>query len=159
MKLSDYVRHWKTPAGSPRTWNTGYIRSVSDTSQNAYGETMDDLFGILRQAPEVKRCVVQRMFEHLISKSQTVDGDYLDYLTEDFTKNLKQSSADAVKNLVSKIVLSQSDPTPNPDPQSCYDYRPGYQPSPSDPPCRISSILRRVAQAAISRLKALEAWT
>lgn len=151
VKLADYVTNWKLdePAATGRIWDVGYVRSTKNESQNDYGETLSDLFSILRRAPEVKRCLVQRMFEYFVSDSQAVDGDYLDYLTEQFSAS--GGSADAIRTLASNIVLSQAFSTQKPDSEQCYDHRPGIS-SQDGPPCRVASILNKYCTGCHSSL-------
>lgn len=140
--VKDYVSHWKADPKTGRQWDVGYIRSTSDDSLNDYGDTLEDLFALLKRAPEVKRCLVQRMFEYFVSDTQTVDGDFLDYLTEQFTEAAKINSSGAFKKTVAAIVLSNSFSNRHLDSTQCYDHRPGA-PITNSAPCRVASILEK----------------
>jgi hypothetical protein len=160
--LGTYVQEWKAPQGSPREWAVGYIRSTEDEKLNSYGSTLDDLHELLHTAPEVRRCLVKRMFEYVVSDQQTIDGSFLDYLTAGFNQRASENSTDAFKWLTSQMVLSQSFNQTNPDPSACYDYGPGYDPS-GRPPCRVAYILDRNCASCHSSTKgpkhlALNGW-
>ena len=79
-----YQSAWRAPEGTGRTWNVGYIRSPRWKEQNSYGESIADLSRIIRNAPEAKRCLMKRLTEYAVGDNQTIDGAYLDDLTEAF---------------------------------------------------------------------------
>jgi hypothetical protein len=139
--LAEYQKSWQTPAGSARTWDIGYIRSATSQNLNDYGENIDDLFRIIKQAPEVKRCLVKRMFEYFVSEEQAVDAGYLQYLTDDFIQAAKVNSSQAFKKTVKRLLLSQSFKRPDVESDQCYDFPPGTNPSGS-PPCRVAFIFQ-----------------
>jgi hypothetical protein len=139
--LKTYEEAWKAPPNSGRDWNIGYVRSVQNESLNDYRENLEDLYALFKTAPEVRRCLVKRLFEYVVSDQQTIDGGYLDYLTDEFNNRAKKNSSDALVWTVSKLLLSQSFRQPDPDPDQCYDYKPGYDPTDA-PPCRVGYILR-----------------
>ena len=89
----DYVQAWKNPEGSERVWNVGYIRSVKYTSKNIYGSEIQDLYAMLKSAPEVRSCLVRRMFEYFVAENQIIEPGFLQELTEKFNR-------DAESNLV-----------------------------------------------------------
>lgn len=138
-----YEDNWKAPNGSPRTWNVGYIRSPDPRfeSKNEYGETLADLTKILRKAPEVRRCLMRRLFEYTVAENQVIDGAYLDELTKKFEADAATNSTAALKNALARILKSRTFAEPNPDPNQCYDHGPNGS-SPTDPPCRVASILQ-----------------
>lgn len=140
MNLSDYQSAWRAPEGSSRSWNIGYIRSSSKESLNSYGSSIEDLFKLFRTEPEVKRCLVKRMFEYYVSDLQALDGGYHDYLTEIFTQAALLNSTRAFKDVTKMILLSQSYRTTDPVSDHCYDYPPGYDPA-GAPPCQVAHIL------------------
>ncbi|MCO5142590.1 MAG: hypothetical protein M9962_05830 [Oligoflexia bacterium] len=139
MDAQSYYRRWSASSDSGREWNVGYIRSVQKESMNDYGESFEDLHKILRKAPEVKRCIVKRMAEYTIGEEQTMDGGYLDHLTENFKKY--ENSTRAVKEIFKSLALSESFRNPNAASDQCYDFKPGYNPV-NAPPCRVSSIVQ-----------------
>jgi hypothetical protein len=138
---AEYAKSWKADPAAKREWNVGYIRSVSDERLNSYGNSLEDLTKILRTAPEVKRCLVRRLFEYTVSDQQPVDGGYLDYLTAGLTERAKVNSTDGFKWVVAQLVQSRSFVQHDPDPETCYDYRPGYDPTKA-PPCKVAFILQ-----------------
>lgn len=142
VELATYLVNWKNPAGSSREWNVGYIRSIKQEEQNDYGDSLADLHALLRRAPEVKRCVVKRLFQYMNSDDQTIDGGYLDYLSEQLTIRGKENSSEAFRWVVGQIALGQTFRNPDPVPTDCYDYKPGHQPG-NSPPCRVAHILQK----------------
>ncbi len=135
MPIADYLKNWDPS-------NVGYIRTTQSPSKNFYGSTLDDLFGFLKSAPETRRCLIKRAYEYLNSSEQTVDGDYLDYLTAQFNQvaATKGSSA-ALKNTFRSIVLGQTFGTLNANRDACNDLRPGTPLSNHGVPCKVASIL------------------
>lgn len=142
VERAKYHENWRAAAGSPRQWNVGYIRSVSDESINDYGSSLEDLHALFRTAPEVKRCLSRRAFEYMVSEKQTIDAGYLDYLSEEFTRRSAQSSGRAFKWLISTLALSNSFSQIDLEPEECYDRRPGTTPG-SSPPCRVAFLFER----------------
>jgi len=141
-----YFENWKAPQSSGRTWNVGYVRSPKWEQQNVYGESLEDLSRILRTAPEVKRCLMKRMFEYLVSETQTVDSGYLDYLTKEFSRESDLTtggnSAKAFKSSMKRILAGETFRNINPEPDQCYDFPPGHQPA-NAPPCRVNFLLQK----------------
>jgi hypothetical protein len=139
---SRYEATWRGRKGSTRKWNVGYVRSPRWENQNSYGETVTDLSGIIRQAPEPKRCLMKRLFEYMTAESQTIDGGYLDYLTEAFETEAAVSSSAAMKNAIVRVLMSKTYHERNAEPQRCYDHAPDAKPA-KGPPCRVAFILQK----------------
>ncbi|MGE0174721.1 MAG: hypothetical protein AB7T49_18155 [Oligoflexales bacterium] len=136
-----YVGHWRS--GSPdREWEVGYIRSATDESMNSYGSTLEDLFKIIRSSREVKQCLVKRMFSYLVSEKQTMDSGYLNYLTDQLETEAKEDEAKAVKNTMTRILLSKSYSQNSVKSNQCYDYAPG-EIAGNRPPCEVAAIFER----------------
>ena len=114
--VESYTDTWRSEEG-PREWEIGYIRSQTNQNHNMYGKDLQDLFHIIKQAPEVKRCLVQRMAEYYIDQKQTFSGKWLDSLTEIYTNDQKMGYHKVVKQLL----MSQAFDAVNRDPQRCYD--------------------------------------
>ena len=142
MDRKAYLSAWRAPEGAGRSWDVGYIRSPRWKEQNSYGESIADLTKIIRAAPEAKRCLMKRLSEYVIGENQTVDGGYLDKLTETFEKDAAINSSAAFKNAMVTLLDSQTFQTRNPDPQQCYDAAPGSKPE-DRPPCRVAYILQK----------------
>jgi hypothetical protein len=137
-----YAAHWKSEGAGKPAWNIGFIRSPLWEQHNSYGRSLSDLSGILRKAPEVKRCLVRRLVEYLVAADQSIDGSYLDDLTAKFTSEAQQSSSAAMKSAITRIVESNAFRQRDADPARCYDL--GVRSAPSTgPPCRIASLLAR----------------
>ena len=136
-----YQQAWKDGAPAGHEWNIGYIRAVNKPELNDYGTNIDDLFALLRRAPEVKRCIVKRMFEYFVRKDQAIDGGYLNQLTDEFAANSKTDSAAAFRSTVKSLLLSNSFSQQNAVSTQCYDFPPGYNPQ-GAPPCQVSYILK-----------------
>lgn len=158
-----YVAAWQAPAGAPRQWNVGYIRSPRWEAGNIYGESLADLSRLIREAPEAKRCLMKRLVEYTVAENQTIDGGYLDYLTSAFEKDAAVNASTAMKNAIARIVESRVFLERNADPQRCYDRAPGAQPDQA-PPCRVAFILEKncgqchnPTYGAVSRLD-LASW-
>jgi len=137
-----YGSFWLAPKGSGREWNTGYVRSPRYEEHNDYGTTIADLTGIIRKAPEAKRCLMKRLFEYLVAEEQTIDGGYLDELTRRFTEEAAVNSSLAMRNAIVRIVLSNTYHQANADPRQCYDHAPGAKLD-NAPPCRVAFILQK----------------
>ncbi|MBI3556740.1 MAG: hypothetical protein HY074_10795 [Deltaproteobacteria bacterium] len=141
MPLADYVKNWQPGPDGAHPWNVGFIRSTQKISRNFYGNDLPDLYRFLKTAPEVRRCLVKRLFEYLVADNQLVDGDYLDYLSDEFRDNLRLGSVAAVKKAAARIVLSRAFSTPNGSTEKCLDHRPGHEDGTGGTPCRVASIL------------------
>jgi hypothetical protein len=142
MPMEEYTKAWKAPADSGREWNVGYIRSANKPELNTYGSTLSDLHKILREAPEVKRCITKRMFEFLNLEGQSQDAGYISYLANEFTEKSKENSSAAFRWMVKQIVLGKTFDQQNPEPKECYDFAPGQNPN-GRPPCRVAHILEK----------------
>jgi hypothetical protein len=136
--LKSYVEKWLHNG----EWKVGYFRSPTDKVVNTYGRTLEDLFQIIRTAPEVKRCLSKRMFEYLVAPQQVIDAGYLDYLTKEFSCVAEKNSSQAFKRTVKRLVLSRSFNEKNLQPQQCYDYPPNYDPQ-GAPPCKVAALLQK----------------
>jgi hypothetical protein len=141
---AEYQKSWQPGPDATHPWNAGYIRSTRDTQLNSYGSDYADLISLLKTAPEVRSCLVRRMFEYLVSDQQTVDNDYLGELTTKFNARMRtDGSVPALKQAVTDIVLSKSFATFNPDRSVCYDFKNGAPTSSATAvPCRVAAILR-----------------
>ena len=152
IQRSIYDSSWLAPPKSGRVWDIGYIRTTRPDQEklpvelrNEYASSADpkfeDLFGIIEKAPEVKRCIVKRMFEYFVAEDQAIDAGYLDDLKARFIEKSKTSTSDAFKSTLKEIVLSESFRKVNPVQSECYDYPPGHDPKGS-PPCKVAFILQ-----------------
>jgi mono/diheme cytochrome c family protein len=142
LERAGYEAAWRAPPGASRAWNVGYIRSPAAEARNSYGETLADLSRILRTAPEVKRCLMRRLFEYAVAEEQMIDGGYLEHLTREFEREAAVDSAAAMKNAIVRIVTSRVYRERDPDPRRCYDLAPGAKPDDA-PPCRIAHLLKK----------------
>lgn len=145
-----YLSAWRAPQGAGRTWDVGYIRSPRWKDQNSYGESIADLSKILHTAPEVKRCLMKRLTEYVVGENQTLDGAYLDNLTQKFEEDAAVNSSIAFRNAMVRILESQTYQMRNPDPKQCYDFAPGTKPE-DRPPCRVAYILQKNCAQCHSR--------
>ena len=119
---AEYESNWLAEAGSPRTWNIGYIRDLKNPERNSYGETLDDLYSVLKSAPEVRKCLVRKAFAYFVSSKQAIDEKFLDELTKNFNKvTAEKNSGLAFKALVKSLVLSKSFAETNPKASALYD--------------------------------------
>ncbi|MGQ0506024.1 MAG: hypothetical protein ACT4TC_11980 [Myxococcaceae bacterium] len=141
MDKATYDASWAGAPGSGRAWNVGYIRSARDESQNAYGQSLEDLFRIIETAPEAKACVVRRTFEFFNGTDQQVDPGYLAYLSTQFTAEAETDSSAAFRALIRRILVSRTFRAVDARSTECYDRAPGTS-SQAGPPCAVSFILQ-----------------
>lgn len=137
-----YQAAWKAGEGRGRTWDVGYIRSTTDDSINTYAAEPEDLFEIIRNSPEAKKCIVKRAAQYTLGENQSVDAGYLEYLTEKFIEESKINSSLALKDLVYNLVISDTFLNPDPDSKSCYDFAPGQDPN-GRPPCLVAYLFEK----------------
>jgi hypothetical protein len=137
-----YFSTWRSPDGAPRTWNVGYIRSSTDESLNTYGESLKDLFEIIQQAPEAKRCLVRRAFEYFNGQKQLVDPGHIDELAKQFTEEAAVNSSLALKKLFSRILTGATFRTLTPRSDVCYEVSPGEE-NRARPPCAVAFVLQQ----------------
>jgi hypothetical protein len=162
--LKDYVKQWRHPDDSG--WNVGYIRSVTSPELNDMPNgdpSVNDLFALIKRAPEVKQCLVRNLFHYLVGEEVTLDGGYLNELTSEFVKNAEENSSEALKKSIKKIALSNSFIQPSPAKGICYDYPEGYK-SDDKPPCEIAYVLKESCQQCHSATNNqggldLESWS
>ena len=144
-ELTAYLDNWKAPQGDAHEWNVGYIRSTQNSAANFYGSTLDDLYGFMRQAPEVRQCLVKRLAEYFVGKNQVFDGGYLASLAarlEPATPNSPTAipSGKAISGIIKSLLLSNTMAAPDPRPDECYDFAPGA--TPSTLPCQVAWIVQ-----------------
>lgn len=138
----EYEGAWRAPPAAGREWNIGYIRNSAAPGGSAYGRSVADLSRIIRTAPEVKRCLVKRLFEYMVADDQMIESGYLDHLTREFEREAAADSSAALKNTIARIAQSQTFRERDPDARQCYDYAPGVAPE-GLPPCRVTFALRK----------------
>jgi hypothetical protein len=151
--LADYENAWRAPPGSAREWNVGYVRSVTDESRNDYGSELGDLHSLLRRAPEVKACLVRRLFEYALGEGQAMEPGFLSQVTMSFESRAKENSSEAFRWLAGQVALSNSFAKQDPEQEECYDFPAGSDPSRS-PPCRVSFLLERNCKSCHSSTEA-----
>jgi len=139
---AEYEGAWRAPAAAGREWNIGYVRNAATPGGTLPGQSIADLSRIIRTAPEVKRCVVRRLFEYMVADNQMLEDGYLDHLTKEFAREAEADSSAALKNTIVRIALGRTFREADPDPRRCYDYAPGVSPE-RMPPCRVTYILRK----------------
>lgn len=137
VKLADYESVWKKGG----RWDIGYIRSSTDASLNTYGETLSDLFHIIRSSPEAKSCLVKRLHSYFVDDTQKWDSGYLKAESDKFEKQVTAvGSTKALKEAIKDLLLTKTFAYPDRDPKVCYDYAPGTK-TENRPPCEVASIL------------------
>lgn len=141
--IDEFAKAWAAPAGSSRAFNVGFIRSNIREAANSYGSSMQDLFAIIKTAPEVRQCLVRRLYEYYVSPTQAFDVGYLEYLTARFNETAASSgSSAAYRTVVSTLLTSNGFGQADPISAQCYDYAPGDNPL-GKPPCQVAAILQR----------------
>ncbi len=135
-----YINSWRDDH-SPSGWNVGYIRSNLNPAKNDYADlsrdSFDQLFTVLKRAPEVKSCFVQKMAKYFISEDQAFDGAWLSEVEAEMAK--EQYSGLGFKNALKKLLTGKTFREPNPDPKVCYD----VVDEASTVPCPVRSILSK----------------
>ncbi|HEX4924929.1 MAG TPA: hypothetical protein VFV50_12625 [Bdellovibrionales bacterium] len=140
LKLKgEYQKQWQNPNGS---WNVGYVRSLQFPQKNEYAGSFEELFAIIRKAPEVRQCLVKRLYQYFLSETQAVDRGYLEMAAAEFIKLSETNSTVALKSAILRITHSRTFSHPNPQEDQCYDYRAGDDPS-QKPPCKVSFLLEK----------------
>jgi hypothetical protein len=140
-----YDASWAAPAGSGRPWDVGYVRSSDDPSLNAYGSSLEDLFGIIQKAPEARQCLVRRMLEFYVGEQQVFDPGWVEGLAKDFSARVVADGGNgtgAFKETLARIALSRSFAEPDLVSTTCYD-RPAGTPDGVAPPCAVAFLLQR----------------
>lgn len=144
-ELERYQKSWHEPIpdlARTRPLRVGYVRSPDMTSElNTWGQTYDDFFKILRQAPEVRQCLTQRMAQYFIGNNLVFDRGWIHELSKKFDGTNGPATSAAFKSIVKDLVLSKSFSSEQPDPDQCYDFPTGQTRSPV--PCKVSDIITR----------------
>jgi hypothetical protein len=140
--VAEYVTEWQD--AETGDWKIGLVRSATDEALNdrpaSADPTVDDLFALLRRAPEVKQCLVRRMFEYFVGERQALDPGWLAQLSREFAAEAETDSAAAFKATVAKLVTSRTFKTRDPLSEECYDRADGADEG-SAPPCKIAHIV------------------
>ena len=144
--MTEYLPQWQRTDGG-RPWNIGYVRSATDETINDYSDNpkdpqFEDLLAIIKHAPETKVCLVRRAFEYFVGDHQAVDPTYIESLATTFAEKPRDPAANPFKNLIKTLVKSRTYQAKDPDPEACYDYPDGIDPT-QRPPCRVAALLER----------------
>ncbi len=143
--LAKYMNSWKETIpelAATRPWRVGYVRSPDMTSpKNTWGESYDDLFKIIREAPEVKQCLTRRMAEYYVGNNLVFDGAWLRQLASKYDNAQGPATSAAFKAIVKDLVLSKTFAMDNPSADQCYDFPSGGQ-APTLP-CKVADIITR----------------
>ena len=145
-EYAKYLDTWKAPPDSGRIWDVGFIRSADQPQLNSYGETLEDLFKIIKTAPETKTCLTRRLAEYTLGIKQTYDGGWIKYLAQNFIDGSMPdapngASSAAFKKNMKAMVLSNAFIKEDPSAAECYDFAPGAPAS--QLPCQISFIIQK----------------
>ncbi len=136
-----YLENWKSTKAQ-RMWNVGLVRSSTRENLNIYGQSYEDLFRIIQDAPEVKKCIVRKAIQYTLGERQSVDSGYVDYLFKTFTENAKVNSSQAFKALFYTLATSQTFVSGDRQANNCYDYAPGASPE-GRPPCQVAYVFQQ----------------
>jgi hypothetical protein len=136
-----YVQAWRAPEGEAHAWDIGYVRSLDNPALNSYGETLGDLFQLIKTAPEPKTCLVRRLFSHFNGDGQALDPAWLEELAQRFTADAATDGSAALRRTVSRIVLGKTFAEPDPISAQCYDRV--ATAGDGGPPCQVSSVLQK----------------
>lgn len=139
---SIYEKPWRASADAGRDWNIGYIRSVTDNSQNTFGSNFKDLLELLKTAPEVKECFVRRAFEYSVGEEQAYDKAWGRSIVAKMGETAKTNPSLAIKQVFVDIATSKAFMARERNNNTCYDFV-SNSPAAERAPCRIASILER----------------
>jgi hypothetical protein len=144
--LQTYQSSWLAAPGSKHAWQIGIVRSPQHDRFNTWitpesegKQTLGRLFDVFKTAPEVRKCIIRRMFEYYSAENQAVDPGYLEELTDQFNAQSKTNSALAFKSVISRLLTNRTFDELNPDPNECYDTRTGS--TPTQIPCQVAHLL------------------
>ncbi|MBX9766383.1 MAG: hypothetical protein K2X47_03850, partial [Bdellovibrionales bacterium] len=140
--LTEYfdASNWKAEAKTGRTWEVGYVRSLQFPQRNQYGESLEDLFEIIRDSSEVRSCLVKKMYEYFVGHPQLVEAGYLESLEKAFSG--PQGVAKGFKAVAKAVLLGRAVREQDPEPDQCYDFGDRFNPKTS-PPCVVSGTLHK----------------
>ncbi len=143
--LKNYLDNWRS-SDPARAWNVGYVRSATKAKLNEYGDSLDDLFAIIRRVRESKVCLTKKMASYVLGADQVYDGSWIDSLAEKFQQAAQAdappgASSQAFKDVYKSFVLSKTFSTPDPELGQCYDFPAGVKPS--GLPCAVSFIIEK----------------
>jgi hypothetical protein len=136
MDRASYENEWRDSSG---VFNTGYVRSVEDSSLNHYFSDLEGLSSAIREIPETKKCLTRRIFEFVTTTKVQIDGQYLENLSKRFQQD---NSSEALRSVLRTVFLSNSYSVTYPDSNSCYDFLEGTD-SANRVPCQISANIQR----------------
>ena len=118
--FQDYLNSWKNEDG---TWNTGWIRSLTDPSLNVPLSSPQDLLTYAKNSPIVSKCYVKKMAQYFLGKDQQIDPGYLDLLHRQFeTIKTEKGTYDAYKTTIKSLLTSNTFLASNPNSKECYDF-------------------------------------
>lgn len=142
LPREEYQKQWLSPANSTNRWNVGYVRTLQFPQKNEYGESLRDLFKIIQNAPEVKQCLIRKLYQFTVGEGQVFDKGYLELATDEFVKASAENSTIALKTAFKRALHSNIFSHMNPESDQCYDYGPGDSGA-NKPPCRVSYLLEK----------------
>lgn len=137
-EYQSYRDQWRSDSGL-REWEVGFVRSAHLSYLNQYGESLEDLVTIIKQAKEVKQCMARRLSEYFISRSQSIDGAWLASITAELDT---PEGTPGLKAAIKRVVLSKAFTERDPEPQVCYDL-PAGDDAGERPPCQVAHLLAR----------------
>lgn len=145
LDYANYLKGWKS---ADDKWQVGYYVAAGKAHKKWKGETLEDMWAFLPQAPEAKACLVRRMAEFFLGPDQVYDGAWL----EQISTNLKPgpTSAQGVKSVISSLVTSKTFANQNPDFGTCYDFSTDVLQTGERAPCEIASIVSKSCEACHS---------
>jgi hypothetical protein len=136
----EYQKAWLAAPSAGMKWNIGYVRSEKNPQLNNYGETLEDLFQIIKNSYEYKRCVVKRLFRYATDNQQVMDAGYIEKLSQTFDKDSIVNSASAITDLFKTVALSKTFSQEDRHPATCYDVEGGIT---SSLPCQVRFVLEK----------------
>ena len=122
--------------------NVGVARSHLYPKINDKGESLEDLFRIMKQSPEVRNCLVKKMAKYFVGSEQQFDQGYLTDLRVRFDQQAKTNSSEAFRSTVKALLKSNTFRQGQLDSNTCYDLASGEMRG-DRPPCEVAEILEQ----------------
>ena len=140
---AEWEDFWRLPDGG---WEVAVVRAPHVPEENDYlrdpERPIEDLYRIIRESSEVKACLVQRMAEKFLGQGVTIDGSFLEELTEDFIeKSEAGDSSGGFKTVLRRLFKSNTFWHPRPETGQCYDFGQDVDHL-TRPPCAVAHALK-----------------
>jgi hypothetical protein len=132
-EVADYRSQWLPPTGQ-----TAYVRSNLQSQLNKSGDSLNDLFSIIKEAPEVRTCMTRRLLDYFVGPKQSFPQVWVDQLARGLSQQADPIAAyrQTVKRILLSATFAQDDPVPG----VCYE---AFTQRPKELTCEIESLLQK----------------